>query len=136
MEIYSFSIIGLAVLCLIPIILANIVGPMKGMAKTIGGPVADARDDNALYRVDRTHANSVESIPIFVLAAVLGMLAGIGAWWLGLLVWFYLAARIAYAVIYIRGGALAMGGSLRTLVHVAGSIATIGLVVATILAAL
>ncbi len=136
MEQYASSIVGLALLCLIPIVLANVVGPMKGIAKAVGGPVTDARDDNALFRVDRTHANSVESIPIFVLAAILGMFAGISAWWLGLLVWVFMAARIAYSVVYLRGGPLALGGSLRTILHVFGSLATIGVVVATVFAAL
>ncbi len=133
MEMYSTSIVGLTLVCLIPIILANIVGPLKGKAQLTGGPVADARDENPLFRVDRTHANSVESIPIFVLIAILAMLVGIGAWWLGLFVWVFLAARIAYAIIYVRGGPLGRGGSLRTLLHVLGSLATIGVAVTTIL---
>ena len=36
MQAYSLSIIGLLGLCLIPLVLANIVGPLKGRDKLIG----------------------------------------------------------------------------------------------------
>jgi hypothetical protein len=40
--------LGLLLICLLPIILVNIVGPFKGKAGVIGGPVSDARDENFL----------------------------------------------------------------------------------------
>jgi uncharacterized MAPEG superfamily protein len=133
---YSPSIVGLALICLVPVILANIVGPVKGKAQGVGGPVADARDDNPLFRLERTHGNSVEAVPVFVLSAILGMMAGIGVTLLGWLVWVFLAARLAYAVVYLRGGPLGRGGSLRTIIYLVGSLANIVLIVATVLAAL
>lgn len=132
MDAYSLSILGLLGLCLIPLVLANIVGPFKGKAKLVGGPVADARDDNIVYRLDRTHANSVESIPIFVAPAILAIMTGVGSGFLATLVWAFLALRIAYALVYLRGGALAKGGSLRTVLHVLGSLVTIVLIVAVV----
>jgi uncharacterized MAPEG superfamily protein len=135
LDIYSSSIIGLALVCLVPIILANAVGPMKGKAGAIGGPVADARDDNPLYRMDRAHGNSVESIPMFVLPAILAMLAGVGPGLLAALVWAYVVIRLVYVVVYLRGGPLGKGGSLRTVIYVLGAIANLAVVLATIVAA-
>lgn len=61
----SLSIIGLLGLCLIPLVLANIVGPFKGRDKLIGGPVSDARDDYVVFRLDRAHAHdTLHSIPL------------------------------------------------------------------------
>jgi uncharacterized MAPEG superfamily protein len=128
METYGLSIIGLLVLCLIPIVLANIVGPFKGRDKLIGGPVADARDDYVVFRLDRTHVNSVESIPVFIIPAILAMMVGIGPGYLAVLVWAFLAIRLVYAVVYVRGGAIAKGGNLRTVIHVLGSLVTIVLI--------
>ena len=129
METYSLSVIGLAGLCLIPLVLANVVGPFKGKDKLVGGPVADARDEYTVFRLDRTHLNSVESIPFFLAPAILAMMTGVGPTYLAALVWAYLALRVAYAVVYLRGGALGKGGSLRTVLHVLGSLLAIVLIV-------
>ena len=129
MQAYSLSIIGLLGLCLIPLVLANIVGPLKGRDKLIGGPVSDARDDYVVYRLDRAHANSVESIPFFIAPAILAMMVGVGSGYLATLVWIYLGLRLAYCVVYLRGGLLAKGGSLRTVVHILGTLTALVLIV-------
>lgn len=79
---YSLTIIGLLGLCLIPLVLANSVGPLKGRDKLVGGPVSDARDDYVVFRLDRAHANSVESIPFFMAPAILAMMVGVGSGYL------------------------------------------------------
>jgi uncharacterized MAPEG superfamily protein len=127
MQAYSAAIIGLLLLCLLPLVLANMSGPFKGKAKLVGGPVADARDENFLFRLDRTHVNTVESIVPFVIPALLGMMLGIAPGILSALVWLFLALRALYAVVYLRGGSLAKGGSLRTALHVLGSLTTLAM---------
>jgi uncharacterized MAPEG superfamily protein len=136
MEAYRLAILGLLLICLLPLVFANIVGPMKGRAKLVGGPVADARDENFLFRLDRTHANSVESVPSFVVPAILAMLLGIGPGLLAGLVWAFLVVRVLYGIVYLRGGALARGGSLRTVLHVLGSLTTIALILVVAIAVL
>ena len=93
---------------------------MKGKAGLIGGPVPDARDENFLFRLDRSHANTVESIFSFVAPAMLAIMLGVGPGLLAMLVWVFLAIRVAYSIVYLRGGALGKGGSLRTVLHVLG----------------
>jgi uncharacterized MAPEG superfamily protein len=129
MQSYSTAILGLLLLCLLPVILANIAGPLKGKSGLIGGPVKDARDENLLFRIDRAHGNSVESIPPFLVPAILAMLVGVDPQLLAGLAWTFLAIRAAYAIIYVRGGPLAKGGSLRTILHVLGSLTTVALIV-------
>jgi uncharacterized MAPEG superfamily protein len=136
MEAYSAGILGLLLICLLPLVLANIVGPFKGKEGLAGGPVADARDENFLFRLDRVHANTVESLLPFVAPAILAIMLGVGPGLLALLVWAFLAIRVAYSFVYLRGGALAKGGSLRTILHVLGSLTTIALMVIAALAAL
>ncbi len=135
MSAYSLAILGLLLICLLPIVLANIVGPFKGRAKLAGGPVADARHENFLFRLDRTHANSAESIPAFVAPAILAMILGVGPGLLAAFVWAFLVVRVLYSIVYLRGGPLARGGSLRTILHVLGSLTTIALVVVVAIAA-
>ncbi len=135
METYDLSILGLLLICLLPIILVNIVEPCKGTAGVIGGPVSDARDENFLFRLDRTHVNSVEAIPSFVAPAILAMMAlmvGGGPGLLAFLVWAFLVVRAVYCVVYLRGGAPAKGGNL----HVLGSLTASALIVAVAVAAL
>ena len=108
---------------------------MKGKAGLIGGPVPDARDENFLFRLDRSHSNTVESIFSFVAPAILAIMLGVGPGLLAMLVWAFLALRVAYSIVYLRGGALGKGGSLRTVLHVLGSLTTIALIVIAALAA-
>ena len=135
MEAYSAGILGLLLICLLPLVLANIVGPFKGKEGAVGGPVADARDENFLFRLDRTHSNTVESIFSFVAPAMLAIMLGVGPGLLATLVWVFLAIRVAYSIVYLRGGALGKGGSLRTVLHVLGSVTTIAVIVIAALAA-
>ena len=135
MEAYSAAIIGLLLICLLPLIHANIVGPLKGKAKLVGGPVTDARDENLLFRVERAHSNTVESITPFVAPAILAIILGVSPGLLAWLVWAFLALRVAYSLVYVRGGGLAKGGSLRTILHVLGTLTTIALMIAAAMAA-
>ena len=129
MEAYSVGILGLLLICLLPLVLANIVGPFKGKEGLVGGPVADARDENFNFRLDRAHSNTVESTLPFVAPAILAIMLGVGPGLLAILVWAFLAIRVTYSIVYLQGGALAKGGSLRTILHVLGSLTTIALII-------
>ena len=135
MEPYGASIVGLVLICLLPILLANITGPLKGKAGLIGGPVPDARDDNFLFRLDRTHGNSVESIPAFVAPAILAMMVGLGPAilprWSGL----PCVARALRRRLPARR-CDGPGRSLRTLLYALSSMATILLIISVIVRAI
>jgi uncharacterized MAPEG superfamily protein len=131
METYAISIIGVLALCLLSILLAVYSGVSKGRAGALSGPVLPADDDNRLYRIDRAHMNSVEALAPFAVPAVLAMMAGVGPTTLAVLVWIYIAIRLAHLAVYLRGGNAAKGGSVRTVLYVAGALVTMVLIVVT-----
>jgi len=131
MEAYTLSIVGVLALCLLSILLAIYSGSSKGRAGALSGPVLPADDGNLLYRIDRIHMNSVEALAPFVVPAVLAIMVGVGPTTLAALVWVYVAIRLIYLVIYLRGGNVAKGGSVRTILYVSGALVTVILIVAT-----
>jgi uncharacterized MAPEG superfamily protein len=131
MEAYTLSIIGVLALCFLSILLAVHSGSSKGRAGALSGPVLPADDDNRLYRIDRAHMNSVEALAPFVVPATVAMMVGVGPTTLAVLVWTYVAIRLVHVVIYLRGGNAAKGGSVRTILYVAGALVTVVLIVVT-----
>lgn len=136
MAAYAFSIAGVLLLCLMSIVLAVHSGSSKGRAGALSGPVLPADDDNPLYRIDRVHMNTVEALTPFVIPAVLAMMVGVRPAVLATLVWIYAAIRLTHVAVYLRGGNAAKGGSIRTILYVAGALVTIALIVTTMLAAI
>src|SRR5689334_5422918 len=134
MAAYSLSIVGVLVLCLLSIVLAVHSGSSKGRAGALSGPIVPADDNNLLYRIDRVHMNAVEALTPFAVPAVLAMMAGVGAVLLATLVWIYTAIRVIHVAIYLRGGNAAKGGSLRTILYVAGALVNIVLIATTMVA--
>lgn len=136
MAVYSLSIVGVLVLCLLSIVLAVHSGSSKGRAGALSGPVLPADDNNLLYRIDRVHMNAVEALTPFVVPAVLAMMVGVRPAILATLVWVHIAIRLIHVAVYLRGGSAAKGGSIRTILYVAGALVTIVLIVTTIVAAI
>ena len=135
MATYSLSIVGVLLVCLLSIVLAVYSGSSKGRAKALSGPVLPADDDNLLYRIDRVHMNSVEALTPFVVPALLAMMVGVRPASLATLVWIYIAIRVIHVVVYLRGGNAAKGGSIRTILYVAGVLTTVVLIAMTVVAA-
>lgn len=131
MAAYTFSIVGVLALCLTSIVLAINSGYSKGRAGVLSGPVHPADDENPLYRIDRAHLNSVEALAPFVVPALLAMMVGVGPALLATLVWLYVLIRLAHVAIYLRGGNAAKGGSVRTVLYVAGTVVTVILIIVT-----
>jgi uncharacterized MAPEG superfamily protein len=136
MAVYSFSIVGVLVLCLLSIVLAVHSGSSKGRAGALSGPVLPADDNNLLYRIDRVHMNAVEALTPFAVPAVLAMMVGVKPTVLAALVWVYTAIRLTHVAVYLRGGNAAKGGSVRTILYVSGALITIVLIVTTMVAAM
>ena len=136
MTVYSLSIVGVLVLCLLSIVLAVHSGSSKGRAGALSGPVLPADDNNLLYRIDRAHMNAVEALTPFVIPALLAMMVKVGPTTLATLVWVYIAIRLIHVAVYLRGGNAAKGGSIRTILYVSGALVTIVLIVTTIVAAI
>jgi len=136
MVVYSLSIVGVLVLCLLSILLALYSGASKGRVGALSGPVLPLNDDNLLYRIDRVHLNTVEALPPFVVPALLAMIVEVRPVTLGTLVWVYVAIRLIHVAVYLRGGKAAKGGSVRTILYVSGALATVALIVVTAVAAI
>ena len=136
MAAYSFSIAGVLLLCLMSIVLAVHSGSSKGRAGALSGPVLPADDNNLLYRIDRVHMNAVEALTPFVVPAVLAMMVRVRPATLATLVWVYVAIRLIHVAVYLRGGKAAKGGSIRTILYVAGAFVTIALIITTMVAAI
>jgi uncharacterized MAPEG superfamily protein len=136
MAVYSLSIVGVLVLCLLSIVLAVHSGSSKGRAGALSGPVLPADDNNLVYRIDRVHMNAVEALTPFVVPAVLAMMVGVSPATLATLVWVYIAIRLIHVAVYLRGGNAAKGGSIRTILYVSGALVTIVLIAMTTVAAI
>jgi uncharacterized MAPEG superfamily protein len=80
--------------------------------------------------------NSVEALTPFVVPALLAMMVGVGPASLATIVWIYISIRLIHVAVYLRGGNAAKGGSIRTILYVAGALVTIVLIVTTLLAAI
>ncbi len=131
MQVYALSVVGVLALCLMSVLLAIHSGYSKGRAGALSGPVLPADDNNRLYRIDRVHMNSVEALAAFVVPATLAMMVGVRPITLAALVWLHVAIRLTHVVIYSRGGTVAKGGSLRTVLYVSGALVTLILIVVT-----
>ena len=136
MAVYSLSIVGVLVLCLLSIVLAVHSGSSKGRAGALSGPVLPADENNLLYRIDRVHMNAVEALTPFVVPAVLAMMVGVRPATLATLVWIYITIRLIHVAVYLRGGNAAKGGSIRTILYVSGALVTIVLIAMTTVAAI
>jgi uncharacterized MAPEG superfamily protein len=136
MAAYSISIVGVLILCLLSIVLAVYSGASKGRAGALSGPVLPLDDDNLLYRIDRVHLNTVEALPPFFVTALLAMMVEVRPIVLATLVWVYVAIRLIHVAIYLRGGKAAKGGSVRTILYVAGALVTVVLMAVTAAAAI
>jgi hypothetical protein len=53
---------------------------------------------------------------------------------LATLVWLHIAIRLIHVAVYLRGGKAAKGGSIRTILYVAGALVNLVLIVTTIVA--
>jgi uncharacterized MAPEG superfamily protein len=136
MAIYSLSIVGVLLLCLLSVVLAIYSGSSKGRAGALSGPVLPADDNNLLYRIDRAHMNAVEALTPFVVSATLAMMAGVSPALLATLVWVYTTIRVLHVAVYLRGGNAAKGGSIRTVLYVSGALTTVVLIATTMVAAI
>lgn len=131
MAAYWLCILGVLALCLLSVLLAIYSGASKGRGGALSGPVIPADDASLLYRIDRAHLNSVESLAPFVVPVLLAMMVGVGPTTLATLVWLHLAIRLLHLAVYLRGGNAAKGGSVRTVLYVSGALVTLALIIVT-----
>lgn len=91
---------SIGALLLLQLIVADLTG-IKAKHKP-GHPIPpDSR--SFLFRAARAHANTNESIAIFMLFAMTGMLAGANPAWLNNLSWAYVLCRAVHMAVYYLG---------------------------------
>lgn len=81
--------------------LSLLVADVAGViAKKTPGTLAKEDHSSFLFRSNRALGNINESIAIFIIFALVGILSGADAKWLSYFAWAYVGARIAYLFCY------------------------------------
>ena len=101
-SIVAYHISGVAMgaagaLLLLQLLVADIAG-MK-VPHTPGAPI-EPDHNNFIFRAHRALGNMNESIAIFIIFTLVGILSAADPVWLGRLAWVYIAARTAYMLCY------------------------------------
>lgn len=125
---YSTTVSAMAAvgaLSFVQLIVADVAGIRAG--HTPGSPVV-ADHGNFLFRATRAHANTNESLGIFVLLALAAILSGSSPAWTGGLAWTWAGARVGHMACYYAGI-----GLLRSVFFGIGMFALAGMLLAWLL---
>ncbi|MBL1430354.1 MAG: MAPEG family protein [Robiginitomaculum sp.] len=86
-----------AFILFLSLLVADVAGVI---AKKTPGDIAKADHSSFLFRSNRALGNMNESIAIFIIFALIGILSGADAKWLAYFAWVYVGARFAYLFCY------------------------------------
>ena len=127
---YSFTIWGLWLILMTVFIQSAVASVAHRKQKHYVPGIVDAKlsHESFVFRSDRTFLNSHENLLMMFGPAVLGMLVGMDAYWLGLLVWVYAVARLMHMVLYYVI-ATEKNPSPRSYFYMVGNVATLVLLV-------
>ena len=102
LAIYSFTIWGLWLISMTVFIQYNVAAiAHRTQRHYVPGIVDDKLShESFVFRSHRTFLNSHENLLMIFGPALLGMLVGMDAYWLGMLVWVYAIARILHMALY------------------------------------
>ncbi len=124
---YHAAIMALALLAMAVLIQALLTAPLAFITneQVPGGPLTG---DHSLrsYRVIRTHANSVESMPPFGFALLAAIALGVTPSLVNWLAIIHVGFRLGFWVVYYIGVGKVAGGP-RTLCFVGGMLSNVGL---------
>ncbi|KZX60164.1 hypothetical protein A3709_12750 [Halioglobus sp. HI00S01] len=129
-ETYHLALLGLliVVVTLVTQMLVAAVSKAKQPGAVPGKMDSALSHASFVFRANRTFANSVDNTPALLGAALLAIVAGAGANWVGIWVWVYALARITHMALYY-GIATERNPSPRTHFFFLGLIATIALLI-------
>jgi uncharacterized MAPEG superfamily protein len=99
---YSFAILGLWLILVTVFVQAMVASFAHRKQKHyVPGIVNDKLShESFVFRSHRTFLNSHENLLMMFGSALLGMLVGMDAYWLGMLVWVYAIARVSHMALY------------------------------------
>jgi uncharacterized MAPEG superfamily protein len=101
-SIVAYHMTGLAMgaagaLLLLQLLVADVAG-MK-VSRTPGAPI-EPDHESFLFRASRAIGNMNESVSIFIIFTLVGILSAADPLWLGRIAWVYVIARTAYMLCY------------------------------------
>jgi uncharacterized MAPEG superfamily protein len=99
---YSFASLGLWLILVTVFVQAMVASVAHRKQKHyVPGIVNDKLShESFVFRSHRTFLNSHENLLMMFGSALLGMLVGMDAYWLGMLVWVYAIARVLHMALY------------------------------------
>jgi len=99
---YSFAVLGLWLILMTVFVQAIVASVAHRKQKQyVPGIVNDKLShESFIFRSHRTFLNSHENLLMMFGPALLGMLVGMDAYWLGILVWIYAISRILHMALY------------------------------------
>jgi uncharacterized MAPEG superfamily protein len=99
---YSFAVLGLWLILMTVFVQAIVASAAHRKQKQyVPGIVNDKLShESFVFRSHRTFLNSHENLLMMFGPALLGMLVGMDAYWLGILVWIYAISRILHMALY------------------------------------
>jgi len=115
-------------LLLLQMVILDVAGIKAGHVP--GSPVTGGHDD-FFFRAFRAHANTNETIAVFILLALFGILRNASPWGLNLCATVYVAARLAHMLCYYADVKL-----LRSASFVVAFLALVGMLVVGVAATL
>ena len=129
---YQPALFAFSILCLAVLVQALLTAPLAFL-RNEQAPGAPLNGDHGLlsFRVLRTHANSVESLPVFGFPLLLAVLVGVSVPIVNWLAGIHVASRLAFWAIYYSGVGKVAGGP-RTIAFVGGALSNLVLVGAVV----
>ncbi len=124
--VWALGIMG--ALMLLQLIVFDVAGIQAGH---VPGATVTGGHESFLFRAARAHANTNESIAVFILLALFGILHNAAPWWLNACALVYVAARIAHMLSYYAGI-----GLLRSAAFVVAFLALVGMLISGVMAPL
>ncbi len=117
---YQPALLALSVLCLVVLLQALLTAPLAFVSEEqLPGMPLKGDHTWRSFRVIRTHANSIESMPPFGFAVLLAIVIGVNSSLVNWLAGIHVVARLGFWAVYYTGTGKVAGG-LRTLFFVAG----------------
>ncbi len=99
-EIYQPLVLAMGAMALLFLLQLLVLDVAGIRAKHPPGMPVPADHTVFLFRATRAHANTNESIAVFILLALFGMFSGANPAWLNGAAWVYVAARAAHMTLY------------------------------------
>ncbi len=100
---YNFTIIAMGSIGLLLLLQLIIFDVVAIKAKHTPGSSIQVDHSNFIFRAYRAHANTNESIAIFILFALFGMLSSASPMWLNIFSGTYLLGRLGHMLCYYAG---------------------------------